>query len=62
MVGRYLHLKLESPSFAHPIYANLFDDKDGEGLSLIWSRYNRRSGSSLPIQGLGRQAWAIGTM
>ncbi|WP_312531334.1 DUF736 domain-containing protein, partial [Paracoccus sp. (in: a-proteobacteria)] len=40
----YLGLKLDDPSFAHPIYANLFDDEDGEGSSLIWSRPNSRRG------------------
>ena len=36
----YLSLKLDDPSFTAPIYANLFDDEDGEGYSLIWSRPN----------------------
>jgi len=41
----YLGLKLDDPSFAAPIYANLFDDEEGEGFSLIWSRPNgRRNG------------------
>ena len=41
----YLGLKLDDPSFTAPIYANLFDDEDGEAYSLIWSRPNgRRSG------------------
>ena len=40
----YLGLKLDDPSFNAPIYANLFDDEDGEGFSLIWSRPNRRNG------------------
>ena len=40
----YLGLKLDDPSFTAPIYANLFDDDDGEGYSLIWSRPNRRNG------------------
>ncbi len=40
----YLGLKLDDPSFAHPIYANLFDDEDGEAYSLIWSRPNSRRG------------------
>lgn len=31
----YLGLKLDDPSFNAPIYANLFDDEDGEGYSLI---------------------------
>jgi uncharacterized protein (DUF736 family) len=34
----YLSLKLDDPSFAAPIYANLFDDEDGETYNLIWSR------------------------
>jgi uncharacterized protein (DUF736 family) len=38
----YLGLKLDDPSFSAPIYANLFDDEDGEGSSLIWSRPTRR--------------------
>ena len=40
----YLGLKLDDPSFAAPIYANLFDDEDGDGYSLIWSRPNTRRG------------------
>jgi uncharacterized protein (DUF736 family) len=40
----YLGLKLDDPSFTAPIFANLFDDEDGEGYSLIWSRPNRRRG------------------
>ena len=38
----YLGLKLDDPSFNAPIYANLFDDEEGEGYSLIWSRPTRR--------------------
>jgi uncharacterized protein (DUF736 family) len=38
----YLGLKLDDPSFTAPIYANLFNDEDGEGYSLIWSRPNGR--------------------
>ncbi len=38
----YLGLKLDDPSFNAPIFANLFDDEDGEGYSLIWSRPNGR--------------------
>ena len=34
----YLSLKLDDPSFNAPIYANLFDDEDGKGYTLIWSR------------------------
>jgi uncharacterized protein (DUF736 family) len=40
----YLGLKLDDPSFNAPIYANLFDDEEGEGYSLIWSRPSRRNG------------------
>jgi uncharacterized protein (DUF736 family) len=38
----YLAVKLDDPSFTAPIYANLFDDEDGESYSLIWSRPNGR--------------------
>ena len=38
----YLSLKLDDPSFTAPIYANLFDDEEGEGYSLIWSRPSGR--------------------
>jgi uncharacterized protein (DUF736 family) len=38
----YLGLKLDDPSFTAPIFANLFDDEDAEGHSLIWSRPNGR--------------------
>jgi uncharacterized protein (DUF736 family) len=38
----YLGLKLDDPSFTAPIFANLFDDEDGESYSLIWSRPNGR--------------------
>ncbi|VTZ21765.1 conserved hypothetical protein [Methylocella tundrae] len=41
----YLGLKLDDPSFIAPIYANLFDDEDGDGYSLIWSRSNGRRAS-----------------
>ncbi|MBB2206451.1 DUF736 domain-containing protein [Gluconacetobacter takamatsuzukensis] len=41
----YLSVKLDDPSFNAPIYANLFQDEDGEDYSLIWSRPNgRRNG------------------
>ncbi|CDO38373.1 DUF736 domain-containing protein [Novosphingobium sp. KN65.2] len=39
----YLGLKLDDPSFTAPIFANLFDDEDGESYSLIWSRPSRRN-------------------
>src|SRR5258708_22051960 len=39
-----LSVKLDDPSFNAPIYANLFDDEDGDGHILIWSRAHRRSG------------------
>ena len=31
-------VKLDDPSFIAPIYANLFNDEDGDGFTLIWSR------------------------
>ena len=40
----YLGLKLDDPSFTAPNYANLFNDEDGDGYSLIWSRPTRRNG------------------
>ena len=40
----YLSLTLDDPSFRQPIFANLIDDADGEGASLIWSRPNNRRG------------------
>ena len=40
----YLSLKLDDPSFNAPIFANLFDDDDGEGYTLIWSRPTKRTG------------------
>ena len=40
----YLSAKLDDPTFAAPIFANLFDDEGGETFSLIWSRSNRRNG------------------
>jgi uncharacterized protein (DUF736 family) len=40
----YLSVKLDDPSFTAPIYANLFDDEDGEGFTLIWSRSRRQNG------------------
>ncbi|OJU34978.1 MAG: hypothetical protein BGN99_24745 [Alphaproteobacteria bacterium 65-37] len=40
----YLSLKLDDPSFNAPIFANLFDDEDGEGFTLIWSRSRRKNG------------------
>ena len=38
----YLNLKLDDPSFTAPIYANLFEDEDGEDYSLVWSRSSGR--------------------
>jgi uncharacterized protein (DUF736 family) len=34
----YLLVKLNDPGFSAPIYANFFDDEDGESYNLIWSR------------------------
>jgi uncharacterized protein (DUF736 family) len=39
----YLSVKLDDPSFTTPIYANLFDDEEGDGYTLIWSR-SRKNG------------------
>ncbi|GLI96050.1 hypothetical protein LMG27198_50420 [Methylocystis echinoides] len=46
----YLSLKLDDPSFTAPIYANLFDDEDGDGYSLVWSRGRKASGERLNVQ------------
>ena len=40
----YLSVKLDDPSFNAPIYANLFDDEDGDGFTLIWSRGRKANG------------------
>ena len=40
----YLSVKLDDPSFNAPIYANPFDDPDGETYTLIWSRSRKQSG------------------
>ena len=40
----YLAVKLDDPRFTAPIYANLFDDEDGESFNLIWSRPSARNG------------------
>ena len=40
----YISVKLDDPSFTAPIYANLFDDEDGEGYTLIWSRSRKPNG------------------
>ena len=40
----YLSVKLDDPSFNAPIYANLFDDEDGDGYTLIWSRGRKANG------------------
>src|SRR5450631_4432953 len=39
----YLSVKLDDPSFAAPIYANLFDDAEGETFTLIWSRSRKQN-------------------
>jgi uncharacterized protein (DUF736 family) len=36
--GTYLSLKLDDPSFAQPIFANLWEDEQGGDHKLIWSR------------------------
>ena len=40
----YLSVKLDDPSFNAPIYANLFEDEDGDGFTLIWSRGRKANG------------------
>ena len=40
----YLSVKLDDPSFNAPIDANLFDDEDGDGFTLIWSRGRKANG------------------
>jgi len=40
----YLSVKLDDPSFNAPIHANLFDDEEGDGPTLIWFRAHRRNG------------------
>ncbi|MGY4311225.1 DUF736 domain-containing protein [Bradyrhizobium sp. JR3.5] len=37
----YLSLKLDDPSLNAPIYANLFEDEEGDGFTLIWSRLRK---------------------
>ncbi len=39
-----LSVKLDDPSFNAPNYANLFDDEDGEGYTLFWSRGRKANG------------------
>ena len=39
----YLSVKLDDPSFTAPIYANLFDDAEGETFTLIWSRSRKQN-------------------
>jgi uncharacterized protein (DUF736 family) len=38
----YLALKLNDPSFAAPLYANLVESEDGTAHRLIWSRQSER--------------------
>ena len=40
----YLSVKLDDPSFNAPIYAKLFDDEEGDGYTLIWSRSRKSNG------------------
>ena len=39
----YLGLKLDDPSFAAPVFANLVESEDGESYRLIWSRPSGRT-------------------
>ncbi|MDC7682150.1 DUF736 domain-containing protein [Asticcacaulis sp. BYS171W] len=34
----YISLKLDDPSFPHPIYASLFQDEDPDAYNLLWTR------------------------
>lgn len=38
----YLGLKLDDPSFAAPVYANLVEAEDGDSHRLIWSQQIKR--------------------
>lgn len=40
----YLSVKLDDPSFAAPIYANLFEAEGEEGYNLVWTRGRRPNG------------------
>ena len=56
----YLGLKLDDPSFNAPIYANLFDDEEGNLLAdLVPSQ--RAARRLRPARGPGRKAGAFGT-
>ncbi len=39
----YLALKLDDPSFAAPMFANLVEAEDSESYRLLWSRQSGRS-------------------
>ena len=61
----YLSLKLDDPSFNAPIFANLFDDEDGEGYTLIWSRAASATATETPakprpVRRAGRFGWTRG--
>ena len=38
----YFSVKLDDPTFQHPVYASLVEAEDGEGFNLIWSRPDRQ--------------------
>ena len=40
----YLSIKIDDPTFALPIYANLFDAEGDAGYALIWSRSRKPKG------------------
>jgi uncharacterized protein (DUF736 family) len=40
----YLSVKLDDPSFAAPIYANLFEAEGEDGYNLVWTRGRRPNG------------------
>jgi uncharacterized protein (DUF736 family) len=39
----YLSIELDDPSFNAPIRASLFNDEDGGGFTLVWSRRRKSS-------------------
>src|SRR3546814_6254005 len=45
----YLGLKLDDPSFNAPIYANLFNDEEGEGFSLRSEEHTSEPQSQMRI-------------
>lgn len=42
---RYHQVRIDDPSFAAPVFANLIADEDGPGFTLIWNRPKRAAAS-----------------